>query len=162
MEPEDGYRILDLDPAASDDEVKRAWRDLTNVWHPDRFGHDPRLQRKAEEKLKTILEAYETVRSSRAGDATRTREGEGEDARGESAPPGESPGAGVERIRRYGLRAAAAAAVAVFVLLRRPTLAGLVVAVVLFGLSGWFFARMRSAEREVSSARNRSAPGESP
>ena len=33
------------------------------VWHPDRFGGDPRLQKKAQEKLKEINEAYEAVKN---------------------------------------------------------------------------------------------------
>ena len=58
------YRTLDLEPGASLDEVKRAWRDLTKVWHPDRFQSDPRMEAKAEEKLKTINEAYARLRQA--------------------------------------------------------------------------------------------------
>ncbi len=65
MHLEDAYRILDVDPGSSDFELKRAHRDLTKVWHPDRFGHDPALRQRAEEKLKTIHEAYETIREAR-------------------------------------------------------------------------------------------------
>ena len=54
MRLDDAYRLLDLDPGVSDEEVKMACRDLTKVWHPDRFGHDPRLRERAEEKLKAI------------------------------------------------------------------------------------------------------------
>jgi FKBP-type peptidyl-prolyl cis-trans isomerase FkpA len=52
------FRTLDLEPGASPEEVKRAWRDLTKVWHPDRFQGDPRMEAKAEEKLKAINFAY--------------------------------------------------------------------------------------------------------
>jgi curved DNA-binding protein CbpA len=69
MQLEDCYRLLDLDSAATDEEVKTAWRDLTKVWHPDRFGHDRDVQRKAEEKLKAINEAYERVRAHVEGAA---------------------------------------------------------------------------------------------
>jgi Flp pilus assembly protein TadB len=149
MRPEDGYRILELDPSASDEAVKRACRDLTKVWHPDRFGDDPRLRQKAEEKLKTILQAYETIRVSRAAGATKTRERDGRDTRDAGTPVAES-GSGVgSAVRRHGARALFAAAVAVLVLLRRPTPAGLVVALALLGLSAWFVARMRAAEREA-------------
>lgn len=65
MNLEDAYRILDVEPTASDFELKRAHRDLTKVWHPDRFGHDPALRQRAEEKLKAIHEAYETIREAR-------------------------------------------------------------------------------------------------
>src|ERR1700730_14801927 len=55
------YRILELDPGASLEETKRAYRELTRVWHPDRFANDVRLQNKAQEKLKQINLAYEQI-----------------------------------------------------------------------------------------------------
>lgn len=56
------HRTLDLEPGASLDEIKAAWRDLVQVWHPDRFGGNERLRLKAEEALKRINEAYERLR----------------------------------------------------------------------------------------------------
>ena len=38
------YRILDLLPGVSLDEVKRAYRELVKIWHPDLFASDPILQ----------------------------------------------------------------------------------------------------------------------
>jgi hypothetical protein len=64
---DESYRVLELKPGASDDEVRRAHHDLSKVWHPDRFAHDPALRQKAEEKLKTINQAFETIRASREG-----------------------------------------------------------------------------------------------
>lgn len=55
--------ILGLKPNASEEEVNQAYRDLANVWHPDRFVGNPRLQKKAEEKLKEINAAYEYIKS---------------------------------------------------------------------------------------------------
>jgi DnaJ-domain-containing protein 1 len=55
--------ILGLKPGASQEEVNQAYRDLVNVWHPDRFVGNPRLQKKAEEKVKEINAAYETIKS---------------------------------------------------------------------------------------------------
>lgn len=60
----DCYRILDLPPDATQEEVKRAYRELAKVWHPDRFTGDPKLQHKAQEKLKQINSAYERIRKS--------------------------------------------------------------------------------------------------
>ncbi|MFN2511190.1 MAG: J domain-containing protein [Pyrinomonadaceae bacterium] len=57
------YDVLGLSPGASPEQLKLAYRDLAKVWHPDRFVHDPRLQAKAQEKLKEINEAYEQFRS---------------------------------------------------------------------------------------------------
>lgn len=55
------YEVLGVKPGVSDRELKAAHRDLAKVWHPDRFAHDPRLQEKAQEKLKEINEAYEQL-----------------------------------------------------------------------------------------------------
>ncbi len=55
--------ILGLKSGASQEEVNQAYRDLVNVWHPDRFVGNPRLQKKAEEKVKEINAAYEYIKS---------------------------------------------------------------------------------------------------
>ena len=55
--------MLGLKPGASQEEIAQAYRDLANVWHPDRFAGNPRLQKKAEEKIKEINSAYEYVKS---------------------------------------------------------------------------------------------------
>jgi len=60
-EPGWAYDVLGVKPGVSDRELKAAHRDLAKVWHPDRFLHDPRLQEKAQEKLKEINEAYEQL-----------------------------------------------------------------------------------------------------
>lgn len=57
------YDVLGVKPGVSDRELKAAHRDLAKVWHPDRFLHDPRLQEKAQDKLKEINEAYEQLLS---------------------------------------------------------------------------------------------------
>jgi hypothetical protein len=56
------FEILELDPSATLDEAKQAYKDIVNVWHPDRFSDNPRLRRKAEEKLKEANRAYEVVK----------------------------------------------------------------------------------------------------
>lgn len=38
--------------------LDQAYKDLVQVWHPDKYSYNPRLQRKAEEKLKEINNAY--------------------------------------------------------------------------------------------------------
>lgn len=57
------YQILGLEPTATPQEIKQAYRDLTKVWHPDRFANDPRLQQKAQEKLKEINRAYDRLKN---------------------------------------------------------------------------------------------------
>jgi len=56
------FEILELSPDASMDELNQAYRDLVNIWHPDRFAHNPRLKKKAEEKLKEVNQAYEALK----------------------------------------------------------------------------------------------------
>ena len=51
------YEILQLKPG-SPPEIQQAYRDLVRVWHPDRFAHDPRLQKIAELRMKEINTAY--------------------------------------------------------------------------------------------------------
>lgn len=53
--------LLDLDPGYSQEDLKQAYKDLVQVWHPDRFSHSERLKEKAEEKLKQINLAYEVL-----------------------------------------------------------------------------------------------------
>jgi curved DNA-binding protein CbpA len=57
------FEILELDGGASPDDAKQAYKDIVNVWHPDRFSNNPRLRQKAEEKLKEVNIAYEMVKS---------------------------------------------------------------------------------------------------
>ena len=54
---------LGLELGASREDVKKAFRDLSKVWHPDRFAEDPALQQKAGEQLKAINDAYQHLGS---------------------------------------------------------------------------------------------------
>lgn len=56
------YRVLGLAPGATVDEVKTAYRDLAQVWHPDRFPDNNRLREKAQQNLQRINEAYALLR----------------------------------------------------------------------------------------------------
>lgn len=45
------------------EEARQAYLDLVKIWHPDRYQAEPeRLRRKAEDKLKEIVDAFETIR----------------------------------------------------------------------------------------------------
>ena len=68
------YDLLGVKPGVSNRELKAAHRDLAKVWHPDRFLHDPRLQEKAQEKLKEINEAYELLISGKIPKPSRSAE----------------------------------------------------------------------------------------
>ena len=62
----DPYQVLNISPNASDDEVKKAYRDLARKYHPDNYQNNP-LADLAEEKMKEINEAYDTITKQRAG-----------------------------------------------------------------------------------------------
>jgi len=62
----DPYQVLGVSPAAGDDEVKRAYRELARKYHPDNY-HDNPLADLAQEKMKEINEAYDTITKQRAG-----------------------------------------------------------------------------------------------
>ncbi len=79
----DPYSVLGVSPSASDDEVKRAYRDLARKYHPDNY-HDNPLADLASEKMKEINEAYDAI--------TKSREQGGSYGRGGSAY--QSQGAG--------------------------------------------------------------------
>jgi DnaJ domain len=76
--------VLALRPGASAVEIKGAYRDLVKVWHPDRFGSDPRLREKAEDKLRQINEAYLVLQSDRTG-GTNEADGASVSMRGDAA-----------------------------------------------------------------------------
>lgn len=50
----DPYRLLGVKKSASDEEIKRAFRDQAKRWHPDRNPGDP----EAERRFKELSEAY--------------------------------------------------------------------------------------------------------
>ena len=56
------YKVLGLHPGATNEEIRAAYRDLAQVWHPDRFEHSGRLQAKAQRNLKRITEAYQVLK----------------------------------------------------------------------------------------------------
>lgn len=57
------YKILEIEYGASLEDIKQAHKDLVMVWHPDRFSGNPRLQQKAQEKLKLVNAAYEKLKT---------------------------------------------------------------------------------------------------
>lgn len=57
------FEILEVTPDTTSREIKEAYKDLVTIWHPDKYSNNPRLRQKAENKLKDINVAYETVNS---------------------------------------------------------------------------------------------------
>ena len=62
----DPYKVLNIPQTATDDEVKHAYRELARKYHPDNY-HDNPLADLAQEKMKEINEAYDTIVKQRAG-----------------------------------------------------------------------------------------------
>ena len=60
----DPYQVLGIPSTATDEEVKRAYRNLARKYHPDNY-HDNPLEDLAQERMKEINEAYETIRNQR-------------------------------------------------------------------------------------------------
>ena len=60
----DPYKVLGVDPSASDEEVKSAYRKLVKQYHPDRYVDNP-LGDLAAEKLKQINQAYDEIQRMR-------------------------------------------------------------------------------------------------
>ncbi len=60
------YTILEIDPSAGDQEIKRAYRKMAAKFHPDKVSHlGKEFQEMAEEKFKAISEAYEQIKDER-------------------------------------------------------------------------------------------------
>ena len=55
------YQMLELPIGANLPQVQKAWREMVQVWHPDRFPNNPDLQRKAEERTKQINNAADIL-----------------------------------------------------------------------------------------------------
>jgi len=65
----DPYKVLGVSRNASDDEIKKAYRELARKYHPDAYINNP-LADLAQEKMKQINEAYEMIQKERAGTGT--------------------------------------------------------------------------------------------
>ena len=58
------YEVLGVSPSASDDEIKKAYRELSRKYHPDANINNP-LADLAAEKFKEVQEAYDTIMRDR-------------------------------------------------------------------------------------------------
>ena len=55
-----------MSQSASDDDIKKAYRELARKYHPDNY-HDNPLADLAQEKMKEINEAYDAIQKQRSG-----------------------------------------------------------------------------------------------
>ena len=71
----DSYEVLGIQPSATDDEVKAAYRNLARKYHPDNYADNP-LSDLAQEKMQEINEAYDTiVRTRKEGGSGNSQNG---------------------------------------------------------------------------------------
>ncbi len=54
------YQVLGVSQDATDEEIKKAYRELAKKYHPDNYADNP-LADLADEKMKEINEAYDTI-----------------------------------------------------------------------------------------------------
>ncbi|MBN2806005.1 MAG: TerB family tellurite resistance protein [Prolixibacteraceae bacterium] len=60
------YKILEIEPSASDEEVKKAYRTMAMKYHPDKVSYlGEEFQHAAKEKFQKVNEAYEEIKKSR-------------------------------------------------------------------------------------------------
>lgn len=60
----DPYSVLGVSPNASDEEVKKAYRELARKYHPDSYADNP-LSDLASEKMQEINDAYDKIMNMR-------------------------------------------------------------------------------------------------
>ncbi len=65
-ESDAAYRILEIDPTATDDEVKKAYRRMAMKYHPDKVSHlGEDFKKVAQEKFRKVKDAYDKVKEQR-------------------------------------------------------------------------------------------------
>jgi DnaJ like chaperone protein len=60
------YKVLEITPEATDDEVKAAYRKMAVKYHPDKVEHlGPEIQKSAKEKFQHLQAAYDEIKKRR-------------------------------------------------------------------------------------------------
>jgi curved DNA-binding protein CbpA len=85
----DPYEVLGIPRGASQDDVKKRYRELAGKYHPDKYAGNE-LADLAQEKMKAINEAYDAIMRERGGQYSAG--GSGQDPYGYGRPPyGQNP-----------------------------------------------------------------------
>lgn len=63
---ESAYKVLGITPEATDEEVKKAYRSMATIHHPDKVAHlGEDIQKEAHDKFQQINNAYNDIKSKR-------------------------------------------------------------------------------------------------
>lgn len=90
----DPYKVLGVDPSASEEEVTRAYRKLAKKYHPDLNPGD----KSAEQKMRELNAAYEQIKTGKTGGASYERT---DGSYGPRPQPQQQPGGGAYRGGSY-------------------------------------------------------------
>jgi DnaJ like chaperone protein len=65
-ETDSAYKILEAEPSATNEEIKKAYRKMALKYHPDKVSHlGEDFRKTADEKFKNVNEAYEKIKKER-------------------------------------------------------------------------------------------------
>ncbi len=92
MPARDPHDVLGVEPGASPEEVRAAWRSLARRHHPDLTADDPDAARRATRRMAEINAAYASL--TRADGRTRGRRRAGHDGGPTASPPSQPRGGG--------------------------------------------------------------------
>ena len=70
------YEVLGIKEGASEEEIKRAYRELVKKYHPDQYRDNP-LSKLAEEKLREVNEAYDYLMKNHSQKRSSSSYGQG-------------------------------------------------------------------------------------
>lgn len=65
-ETNSAYKVLEVSPDATDDEIKKAYRELAKKYHPDKVSHlGEEIKKAAESKIVMLNAAYDAIKQER-------------------------------------------------------------------------------------------------
>ena len=75
----DPYSILGVNPNATDEEIKAAYKNLVKKYHPDNYDDNNPLKELANDKMQEINSAYDEIQRIRSGAASGSSGGSSSD-----------------------------------------------------------------------------------